>query len=75
MKPFDQAELLARVASLARIKRYQDTIRQQSEELAQWNTELENRVARQLEELERARAEARAAEEKKIKALVKKAFG
>jgi class 3 adenylate cyclase len=54
MKPFDQAELLARVASLARIKRYQDTIRQQSEELAQWNTELENRVARQLEELERA---------------------
>jgi adenylate cyclase len=26
-KPFDQAELLARVASLAKIKRYQDTIR------------------------------------------------
>ncbi len=28
-KPFDQSELLARVASLARIKRYQDTIRAQ----------------------------------------------
>jgi class 3 adenylate cyclase len=54
MKPFDQAELLARVASLARIKRYQDTIRRQADELAKWNTELEARVAQQLEELERA---------------------
>ena len=54
MKPFDQAELLARVASLARIKRYQDTIRRQADELALWNTELETRVAAQLEELERA---------------------
>ena len=54
MKPFDQAELLARVGSLARIKRYQDTIRQQAIELAQWNTELETRVAEQVEELERA---------------------
>ena len=54
MKPFDQAELLARVASLARIKRYQDTIRRQAAELALWNTELETRVAAQLEELERA---------------------
>ena len=43
-KPFDQSELLARVASLARIKRYHDTIRRQTEELAAWNTELENRV-------------------------------
>ena len=32
-KPFDQAELLARVASLARIKRYHDTIRRQADEL------------------------------------------
>ncbi|MCW2555598.1 MAG: response regulator containing a CheY-like receiver domain and a domain [Mycobacterium sp.] len=54
MKPFDQAELLARVASLARIKRYHDTVLRQADELAQWNTELENRVAQQLEELERA---------------------
>ena len=53
MKPFDQAELLARVASLARIKRYQDTIRHQADELARWNAELETRVAEQVEELQR----------------------
>lgn len=53
MKPFDQAELLARVASLARIKRYQDTIRRQADELARWNAELETRVAEQVEELQR----------------------
>ncbi|HKP42912.1 MAG TPA: response regulator [Mycobacterium sp.] len=52
-KPFDQTELLARVASLARIKRYHDTIRRQADELAKWNTELETRVARQVAELER----------------------
>ena len=54
-KPFDQSELLARVASLARIKRYHDTIRRQTEELAAWNTELENRVEVQVEELERTK--------------------
>jgi adenylate cyclase len=53
-KPFDQSELLARVASLARIKRYHDTIRRQTDELAAWNTELESRVAQQVAELERA---------------------
>jgi adenylate cyclase len=52
-KPFDQSELLARVASLARIKRYHDTIRRQADELSAWNTELESRVSRQVEELER----------------------
>ena len=52
-KPFDQSELLARVASLARIKRYQDTITRQAAELAQWNADLEARVNRQLEELQR----------------------
>jgi class 3 adenylate cyclase len=52
-KPFDQSELLARVASLARIKRYHDTIRRQADELTEWNTELETRVSRQVEELER----------------------
>jgi len=52
-KPFDKSELLARVASLARIKRYHDTVRQQADELAHWNSELESRVARQVEELER----------------------
>ena len=40
-KPFDQAELLARVASLARVKRYQDTVRRQAAELAEWNAELD----------------------------------
>ncbi len=53
-KPFDQSELLARVASLARIKRYHDTIRRQADELAAWNAELEDRVAHQVAELERA---------------------
>jgi len=53
-KPFDQNELLARVASLARIKRYHDTIRRQADELAKWNTELESRVTKQVAELERA---------------------
>jgi adenylate cyclase len=52
-KPFDKSELLARVASLARIKRYHDTIRCQADELAEWNAELETRVARQVAELER----------------------
>jgi class 3 adenylate cyclase/CheY-like chemotaxis protein len=52
-KPFDQAELIARVASLARLKRYHDTIEWQAAELAQWNVELEARVASQIDELER----------------------
>ena len=34
-KPFDKSELLARVASLARIKRYHDTISRQAAELAE----------------------------------------
>ena len=54
-KPFDQAELLARVASLARIKRYHDTVERQAEELRQWNAELETRVSQQVAELERTR--------------------
>lgn len=53
-KPFDKSELLARVASLTRIKRYHDTIRRQADELAAWNSELETRVAQQVSELERA---------------------
>ena len=53
LKPFDKNELMARVASLARIKRYHDTIRRQADELASWNAELESRVAAQVAELER----------------------
>ena len=52
-KPFDQAELVARVTSLSRVKRYQDTIRRQADELARWNVELEERVGAQVGELER----------------------
>ena len=52
-KPLNQGELLARVASLARIKRYQDTINSQAEELKRWNAELESRVQAQVEDLQR----------------------
>jgi class 3 adenylate cyclase/CheY-like chemotaxis protein len=52
-KPINQSELLARVASLARIKRYQDTIKRQADELAAWNRELETRVEVQVTQLER----------------------
>jgi len=53
-KPFDQAELLGRVRSLVRVKRYHDTIEHQAAELARWNRELEQRVQDQIEQLERA---------------------
>ena len=52
-KPFDQAELLARVRSLVRVSRYHRTIADQARELAEWNRELETRVAEQVAELER----------------------
>jgi adenylate cyclase len=52
-KPVDRSELLARVASLTRIKRYHDTIRRQAKELAAWNRELEDRVQAQVSQLER----------------------
>ncbi len=52
-KPFDQNELLARIASLARIKHYHDVVRDQAEELRRWNLELEERVHAQVAELER----------------------
>jgi class 3 adenylate cyclase len=52
-KPFDQAELLARVRSLVRVKQYHDTIEHQAAELAHWNRELEQRVRTQIEQLER----------------------
>jgi adenylate cyclase len=52
-KPINTSELLARVASLTRIKRYQDTITRQSTELAAWNRELESRVSAQVSQLDR----------------------
>jgi adenylate cyclase len=52
-KPLNQGELLARVASLVRVKRYQDTIQLQAAELSAWNRELEDRVDAQVRELQR----------------------
>jgi adenylate cyclase len=52
-KPFDHQELLLRVRSLVRIKRYHDTIRAQAAELSELNRTLEARVAEQVEELGR----------------------
>ena len=43
-KPIHQAELLARVRSLLRIKALQDEVRRQSDELREWNATLEARV-------------------------------
>jgi len=53
-KPVNQAELLARVRSLLRIKMYYATIQHQAAELAEWNQTLEQRVQEQLARLERA---------------------
>ena len=52
-KPFDQAELLARVRSLVRINRYHRTITEQARELAAWNEQLEQRVEEQVAEIAR----------------------
>ncbi|MBA2295970.1 MAG: response regulator [Actinobacteria bacterium] len=54
-KPFDHAELLARVRSLLRIKRYHDTIKTQAAELLELNRTLEERVRTHVEELQRLR--------------------
>jgi DNA-binding response OmpR family regulator len=52
-KPFDRDELLTRIRSLLRIKRYHDTIKDQAAELLELNRTLEERVREQLQELER----------------------
>jgi adenylate cyclase len=52
-KPFNHHELLTRVRSLLRIKRYHDTIKLQAAELLALNQSLEERVQTQVEELER----------------------
>ncbi len=54
-KPFNHDELLTRVRSLLRIKRYHDTIKAQAAELAELNRTLEERVQGQVAELERLR--------------------
>jgi len=52
-KPFNRDELLTRIKSLLRIKRYHDTIKAQAAELLDLNRTLESRVQTQLEELGR----------------------
>jgi adenylate cyclase len=52
-KPINQAELLARVRSLLRIKQFHDTVQMQAAELAEWNRTLERRVEEQVAQLER----------------------
>jgi DNA-binding response OmpR family regulator len=54
-KPFDRAELLTRIRSLLRIKRYHDTIKAQAAEMLELNRTLEERVRTQVGELERLR--------------------
>ena len=54
-KPFNQDEMLARVRSLLRIKRYHDTVKAQAAELLGLNRSLEGRVQAQVQELERMR--------------------
>jgi len=52
-KPINQAELLARVRSLLRIKELYDTVQSQADELAALNTSLEQRVHEQVTQLDR----------------------
>jgi adenylate cyclase len=52
-KPINQAELLARVKSLLRVKSLYDTVQQQRAELSALNAGLEQRVQEQIGELQR----------------------
>jgi adenylate cyclase len=52
-KPINQAEVLARVRSLLRIKELHDMTQTQAAELADWNRNLEQRVQEQVQQLER----------------------
>jgi len=52
-KPIHQAELLARVRSLLRIKQLYDTVQTQAAQLTEWNKTLEQRVEEQVAQLDR----------------------
>ncbi len=52
-KPINQAELLARVRSLLRVKELYDTVQAQAAQLSDWNKTLEQRVQEQVGQLER----------------------
>lgn len=51
-KPIDHGALVARVKSMLRIKGLTDTVTEQSQKLAEWNTTLEKRVNEQVRQLE-----------------------
>jgi adenylate cyclase len=52
-KPINQAELLARVRSLLRIRTLHRKVESQAGQLAEWNTRLERRVEEQVFQIER----------------------
>lgn len=52
-KPINQAELMARIRSLLRIKEYHDRNQTQAAELAEWNRNLEEKVRQQVEQIEK----------------------
>lgn len=52
-KPIHQAELMARVRSLLRVKSLYDEVQRQRVELQGWNATLEQRVAESVQQLER----------------------
>ncbi len=52
-KPINRAELFARVRSLLRVKALQDEVQRQADELKEWNTKLEERVADQVAQMQR----------------------
>jgi class 3 adenylate cyclase/ActR/RegA family two-component response regulator len=52
-KPVNQAELMARVRSLLRVKTLYDEVQRQKAELEEWNRTLEGRVADGVQQLER----------------------
>ena len=52
-KPINQAELLARVKSLLRIRELYETVQNQAAQLVEWNQTLEHRVREQVKQLER----------------------
>src|SRR5215213_9157988 len=52
-KPFEHSALLARGRSMLRQKALHDTVQAQARELADWNSALEERVAAQVQELDR----------------------
>lgn len=72
-KPFDQAELFARIASLVKIRSYQDRVQAQAEELAVLNRTLQQRVEAQIAEMERLRELRRYVSEHVADAILSKA--